>query len=85
MAYMCQDMCQGNLKVHGPISQNGVFYSNDATSPKKSWFQISIQSIKQFGRMMRLAYIANAYTLTREVLHMEDGQFKPFEILMNTL
>ena len=41
-------------KVHGPISKNGFFYSNDASSPKKSWFQISIKSIKPFGHMTKL-------------------------------
>ena len=30
------------LKVHCPISQNGDIYSNDASSPKKTWFQISV-------------------------------------------
>ena len=37
------------LKVPGPISQNGVFYSNDASSPKKYWFQISVKSVRTFG------------------------------------
>ncbi len=36
------------LKVPGPISQNGNFYSNDASSPKKSWFQIAGKSVKPF-------------------------------------
>ncbi len=36
------------LKVLGPISQNENFYSNDASSPKKSWFQISFKSVKPF-------------------------------------
>ncbi len=31
-----------SLKLLGLISQNGEFYSKDASSPKKSWFQISI-------------------------------------------
>ena len=26
------------LKMPGPISQNGNFYSNDASPPKISWF-----------------------------------------------
>ena len=39
------------LKVHGMISHNGGFYSNDASSPKKSWFQ------KPFGYMKRLHII----------------------------
>ncbi len=29
-------------KVPGPISQNGDIESNDASSSKKSWFQISV-------------------------------------------
>ncbi len=34
------------LKALGPISQNGYFYSNDASSPKKkSRFQISVKSV----------------------------------------
>ena len=35
------------------ISQNGVFYSNDASSLKKSWFQILAKSIKSSGYMKR--------------------------------
>ncbi len=38
-------MYKGVLKVHGPISQNGDIYSNDASSPKRSWFQISVRSV----------------------------------------
>ncbi len=38
----------------GPISQNGNSYSNDASSPKVSWFQISFQSVKPFGHKKRL-------------------------------
>ena len=38
----------------GPISQNGNFYSNDASSPKISWFQISFKSVKPFGHKKRL-------------------------------
>ncbi len=38
----------------GPISQNGNFYSNDASSPKMSWFQISFKSVKPFGHNKRL-------------------------------
>ncbi len=34
-----------SLKMPGPISQNGIFYSNDASSPKISWFQISFKSV----------------------------------------
>ncbi len=40
---------QANLKMPGPISQNGNFYSTDASSPKISWFQISFKSVKPFG------------------------------------
>ncbi len=43
-----------NLIVSGPISQNGDIYSNDASSPKKSWFQISVKSVKLFGCKKRL-------------------------------
>ncbi len=42
------------LKVPGPISQNGDFYSNDASSAKKSWFQSSVKSVKPFGYKKRL-------------------------------
>ncbi len=42
------------LKMHGPISQNGNFYSNDESSPKISWFQISFKSVKPFGHNKRL-------------------------------
>ena len=37
------------LKVPGPISQNGDFYQNDVSSPKKYLFQISVKSVKPFG------------------------------------
>ena len=35
----------------GRISQNGDIYSkfNDASSPKKSWFQIPFKSVKPIG------------------------------------
>ncbi len=42
------------LKMPGPISQNGNFYSNDAPSPKISWVQISLKSVKPFGHKKRL-------------------------------
>ncbi len=42
------------LKMPGPISQNGIFYSNDASSPKISWLQISFKSVKLFGHKKRL-------------------------------
>ncbi len=53
LIWKCDKMCTC-LKVHGLISQNGVFYSNDVLSTKKSWFQISIKSIEPFGHMKRL-------------------------------
>ncbi len=46
-----------SLKMPGPISQNGIFYSNDASSPKLSWFQISFKSVKQFGHKKRLRFL----------------------------
>ena len=49
------------LKVPGQISQNGDFYSNNASSPKKSWFQISGKSLKPFG-YKKNTYFATAYT-----------------------
>ena len=45
---------QEPLKIHGPICQNGVFYTNDASSSKKSWFQFSVKSVKPFGYAKRL-------------------------------
>ncbi len=45
------------LKVPGAISQNGDFYSNDASPPKKSWFQISVKSVKRFGYKKRLCIL----------------------------
>ncbi len=42
------------LKMPGPISQNGNFFSNDASSPKISWFQISFKSVQPFGHQKRL-------------------------------
>ncbi len=35
------------LKVTGPISQNADIYSNDASSPKKYWFQIPVKSLNR--------------------------------------
>ncbi len=43
-----------HLKMPGPISQNGIFLSNDASSPKISWFQISFKLVKPFGHKKRL-------------------------------
>ncbi len=48
---------QYQLKVPDLISQNGDFYSNDASPPKKSWFQISVKSVKQFGYVKRLCIL----------------------------
>ncbi len=42
------------LKVPGPISQNGNFYSNNASTPKIPWFQISFKLVKLFGHKKRL-------------------------------
>ncbi len=38
----------------GLIFQKGNFYSNDASSPKISWFQILFKSVKPFGYKKRL-------------------------------
>ncbi len=38
----------------GPISQNENSYSNDASSPKISWFQISFKLVKPFEHKKRL-------------------------------
>ena len=44
-----------DLKVPGPISKNGDFYSNDvSSSPKISWFQISVKSVEPFGHKKKL-------------------------------
>ncbi len=55
----------------GPISQNGDFYSNDTSSFKKSWFQISVRLVKTFGYKKRLrilqlpiSYCVNLLTAT---------------------
>ncbi len=40
-----------------PISQNGNFYSNNASSPKISWFQISFKSVKLFGHKNRVSIL----------------------------
>ncbi len=45
------------LKVPGRISQNGDFYSNDASPPKKCWFQISVKSVKWFRYKKRLCIL----------------------------
>ncbi len=41
----------------GPISQNENFYSNDASSPKISWFQISFKSVQPFGHKKTLSIL----------------------------
>ncbi len=43
--------------MSGPISQNGGFYSNDASSSKKSWLQLSVKSVKRFGYKNRLCIL----------------------------
>ena len=43
-----------HLKVPGPICQNKDFYSNDASSPNKSWLQISVKSVTPLGHKKRL-------------------------------
>ncbi len=45
------------LKVPGPISKNGDFDSNDASLPNKSWFQISVKSVKPFEYKKRLGIL----------------------------
>ncbi len=42
------------LKGHGLISQNGVFYSNDAPLPKQSDFKFQLKSVKPFETMKNL-------------------------------
>ncbi len=41
----------------GPISENENFYSNDASSPKISQFQISFKSVKPFGHKKILSIL----------------------------
>ncbi len=38
----------------GPISQNVYLHSNDASSPNKSWLQITVKSDKPLGYKKRL-------------------------------
>ena len=45
------------LQVSGPISQNGDIYPNDASSPKKSWYQISVKWVKLLGYKKRLSIL----------------------------
>ncbi len=48
----------------GPISENGNFYSNDVSSPKVSWFKISLKSVKRtVWTQEEITYFAIAYTL----------------------
>ncbi len=47
----------------GPISQNGNFYSNDASSPKIYWFQMLFKSVKTVWTQEEITYFAIAYTL----------------------
>ncbi len=42
------------LQVPGLISQNGDISSYDVSSPKKSWFQISVKLVTLFGYKKRL-------------------------------
>ncbi len=42
---VCGHVKEEGLKVPDPISQNGDIYSNDALSPKKSWFQVSAKLV----------------------------------------
>ncbi len=61
-----QDISIQCLKVPGPISQNGDIYSNDASSPKKSWFQIPVKSIKPIGckKRMRILQLPTPYCVS---------------------
>ncbi len=45
--HTCMDSRRIGFKItcSGPISQNSDFDSNDASLPKKSWFQISVESV----------------------------------------
>ena len=43
---------QSSHSCPGPISQNEDFYSNDASSAKKSWFQISVKSVKPLSSFL---------------------------------
>ncbi len=43
--------------MSGTISQNGDFYSNDASSTKKTWFQIFVKSVKPFGYKKRVCIL----------------------------
>ncbi len=54
------------VKMPGPISQNGNFYSNDASSPKIFWFQISFKSVKPFGhkRSLRILQLPIPYCVS---------------------
>ncbi len=40
-----------------PISQNGDFYSNGASSPKKFWFKVSVKAVKPFEYMKRFCIL----------------------------
>ncbi len=47
----------GTLKVPGLTFQNGDFHLSNASPPKKSWFQISVKSVKRFECMKRLCIL----------------------------
>ena len=51
-----------SLKVPGSISQNGnIFIQMNASYPKKSWFQISIELVEPFGCKTRLRILHCLY------------------------
>ena len=47
----------------GLIAQNEDIYANDASSSKKSWFQISVKSVLLFRYEKRLQILQFAYAL----------------------
>ncbi len=48
------------LKVYDPISQDGVYYLNDALLSQRSSFQISVKVVKPFWCMKRLFVLPNS-------------------------
>ncbi len=58
------DCCQGQIHVPGPIFQNGDIYSNDASPPKKSCFQISVKTVKRFILQLPIPYCVRLIMVT---------------------
>ena len=63
-----------HLKVLGPISQNGDFYSIDVSSLQKSWFQISVKSFG-YKKGLRILLLPIPYCISLNIVTITSHIF----------